>query len=107
MADPRLKKGLELFDQGEYFECHEVVEDLWLETDSNDRYRDLYKGVIRAAAALYQKERGIVSGAGSLAKTSIGYLEKYLPEALGVQATKFIAVMQNLLRDLEKGRRRR
>ena len=90
IIDPRFKKGLELFDQKEYFECHEVIEELWLETPSDDKYRDLYKGVIQAAAAIYQLERGVLSGAKGLFKTSGLYLEKYRPEAMGLNIEGFI-----------------
>ena len=93
--DPRFKKGLELFNQGEYFECHEVIEDLWLETDPKDPYRDLYKGVIQAAAAIYQFDRGILSGAKGLFNTSIEYLESYRPKALGLDVSRLIEGLKN------------
>ena len=88
--DERFEKGLELFNEGEYFECHEVIEELWLETDSKDEYRDLYKGVIQAAAAIYQFERGILSGAIGLFETSIKYLEIYKPKALGLNVARLV-----------------
>ena len=93
-VDIRFKKGLELFDQGEYFECHEVIEDLWLETPESDKNRDLYKGVIQAAAAIYQFDRGILSGAKALFKTSRCYLEKYKSNALGVDVERLIEEMK-------------
>ena len=98
--DYRFKKGLELFNQGEYFECHEVIEALWLETPSEDPYRDLYKGVIQAAAAIYQFERGILSGAISLFETSVKYLEAYKPEALGLKVTPMIQGLQTCFKPL-------
>ena len=93
MIDERFLEGLKLFNEGEFFECHEVIEELWLETDSGDPNRDLYKGVIQAAAALYQFERGILSGAIGLYGTSTAYLEKYSPEALGLNVRKLIDEM--------------
>lgn len=87
--DERFTKGLELFKRREFFECHDVIEALWLETPSDDLYRDLYKGVIQAAAAHYQYERGVLSGARGLFRTSLGYLEKYKPAALGLDVQKF------------------
>ena len=100
--DPRFLKGLELFNHKEYFECHEVIEDLWLQTPEKDAYRDLYKGVIQAAAAIYQWDRGILSGARGLYGTSITYLEKYRPEALGLNTKKFIFEMKSLFLNLER-----
>ena len=87
-------RGLELFNQREFFECHEVIEDLWLKTSAEDTYRDLYKGVIQAAAAIYQLERGVLSGALGLYKTSIVYLEKYKPTALGLNVGRLIEDMK-------------
>lgn len=94
-VDPRFTKGLELFNHGEYFECHEVIEDLWLETSPDDPNRDLYKGVIQAAAAIYQLERGISSGATGLFKTSVKYLEIYRPKALGLDVGKLIQELRD------------
>ena len=89
-VDKRFKKGLELFNKGEYFGCHEVIEELWLETDPRDPYRDLYKGVIQAAAAIYQFERGILSGACGLFNASVGYLKSYQPKSLGLDVDRLI-----------------
>lgn len=100
-VDDRFLKGLHLFEKHEYFECHEVIEDLWLETPIDDNYRDLYKGVIQAAAAIYQKERGIMSGAWGLYKTSIQYLEKYKPEALGLNVDEFIQKLKSHFNELK------
>ena len=99
--DRRWIKGLELFKKKEYFECHEVIENLWLETPKSDAHRELYQGVIQAAAAIYQKERGITSGAKGLAKSSIGYLRKYKPKALGLDVSLVVIQMQNLLKELK------
>ena len=101
-ADPRFLKGLELFNHGEYFECHEVIEDLWLEVPESDPNRDLYKGVIQAAAAIYQWDRQILSGARGLYRTSVKYLEKYRPEALGLNTKKLALEMKLLFADLDR-----
>ncbi|MBI4433002.1 MAG: DUF309 domain-containing protein [Candidatus Omnitrophica bacterium] len=89
---------MRLFRERQFFECHEVIEDLWLETDSHDPARDLYKGVIQAAAAVYQLERGVTSGALGLFRTSVQYLEKYKPEAMGLDVTQFIEELTDYFR---------
>ena len=99
MIDARFLEGLHLFNEKEYFECHEVIEDLWLKTPSDDEWRDLYKGVIQAAASLYQHDRSIHSGAKGLHKTSVGYLEKYKPKALGLNVQKLIDEMNDFYKD--------
>jgi hypothetical protein len=101
-ADPRFLEGLRLFNHGEYFECHEVIEDLWLETPTDDPHRDLYKGVIQAAAAIYQEQRGIESGALGLHKTAVQYLAKYTPEALGLKVTPLIDGLNDYFKHRDK-----
>ena len=102
MVDVRWDQGLRLFDEGKFFECHEAIEALWLETPSDDVHRDLYKGVIQAAASLYQLKRGVLSGAKGLLRTSVAYLEKYRPEALGLDVSQFIDHLRNHFSELEK-----
>jgi len=91
-ADPRFLEGLRLFNEEEFYECHEVIEDLWRET--RDVYRNLYKGLIQAAAAIYLLRRGPQSGARGLYRSSIRYLTPYAPRAMGVNVAR-------LIRDLE------
>ncbi len=100
-VDERFKKGLELFNEKEFFECHEVIEELWLETPEDDPNRDLYKGVIQAAAAIYQFDRGILSGAESLHRTAVAYLKKYKPAALGLDVEKMIEGMDACFADFK------
>lgn len=102
-VDPRFIQGLELFNKKEFFECHEVVEDLWLKTPAEDFYRDLYKGVIQAAAAIYQWQRGIASGAKGLHKSSVQYLKKYRPRSSGLDVAKLIQQMDDFFQEPEKG----
>ena len=50
--DPRFLKGIEEFNQGLFFECHETLEEIWLEEHGEDRA--FYQGIIQIAATLYQ-----------------------------------------------------
>ncbi len=99
VPDSRFIHGLELFDEGDYFECHEVIEALWLRTASDDPYRDLYKGVIQAAAALYQYDRGILTGARGLFRSSVDTLAKYEPRAMGLNVRKLTDEMKACFAD--------
>ena len=98
-VDARFLRGLELFNHREFFESHEVIEELWLETPKTDPNRDLYQGVIQAAAAVYQFQREIHSGARGLYKSSVKYLEKYAPSALGLNVEKLIAGLHRCFKD--------
>lgn len=91
-SDPRFIRGLELFNKRDFFECHEVIEELWLETKP-DSYSNLYKGVIQAASALHQWKRGYLGGAHRLFLSSTEYLKKYEPTVLGLNVAKLVRDM--------------
>jgi hypothetical protein len=54
-------KGLQLFNEGEYFECHEELEDAWNEDSGPGR--DLYRGVLQVGVAYLQIQRSNYRGA--------------------------------------------
>src|SRR5579863_8443751 len=57
-------RGVELFNQRRFFECHEVWEEVW--KPSAGETRRLYQGLIQAAAALHHASRGNRAGALSV-----------------------------------------
>jgi uncharacterized protein len=46
------RRGVELFNQGHYWECHEALEPLWLAAQGLDKH--FYAGIILLAAALHK-----------------------------------------------------
>ncbi len=56
--------GVRLFNEGRFFEAHEVWETLWQAAAGDSR--TLYQGLIQAAAALHHAARGNHAGARSL-----------------------------------------
>src|SRR5262249_34271574 len=62
--DDRYLAGVQLFNAGEYFDAHEVWEDLWHDCPSADRR--FYQSLIQAAVALYHWSRGNRPGAARL-----------------------------------------
>jgi predicted metal-dependent hydrolase len=55
------RRGLELFNHGEYFEAHEVLEAAWNQDGSPGR--ELYRAVLQVAVAYLQIERRNYNGA--------------------------------------------
>jgi predicted metal-dependent hydrolase len=58
---PAAVRGLELFNEGDYYEAHEVLEDAWNEDQGPGR--DLYRAILQVAVAYLQIERGNYAGA--------------------------------------------
>jgi len=84
VSDPRFVESVRLFNEGRYFESHEELEKLWLETPKDDRVRDFYKGFIQCAAAIFLLKRGTRGGAFAVCRTATGYLDRYAPACLGL-----------------------
>ena len=53
--------GIALFNQGEYYRCHDDLEEAWQQDDTPGR--ELYRGILQYGIALYQIERGNYRGA--------------------------------------------
>ncbi|MBI3557333.1 MAG: DUF309 domain-containing protein [Deltaproteobacteria bacterium] len=58
-----LKQGCELFNEEEFFEAHEVWEELWLVEHGRDRV--FVQGLIQVAAHFVHLRKGNWSGAGA------------------------------------------
>ena len=58
----KMAKGLKLFNSGHYWECHEELEDLWL-NDAGDNARYVYWAILQAATALFHFSDDNIEGA--------------------------------------------
>ncbi len=58
-----MKEGLSLFNSTNFWECHEALEDLWMEEASP--LRNIYWAIIQVANALHHEREGNLVGANS------------------------------------------
>ncbi len=79
--DPRYVQGVRLFNDCEFFEAHDVWEELW--ADYHGPSRKFYQGLIQTAVALHHFGNGNIRGAKKLYHGSRNYLEPYRPVHLG------------------------
>jgi len=86
--EPLYLKGIEKFNECDYYESHEVWEELW--TEYRGPSRQFYQGLIQAAVALYHFGNGNIRGARKLHKSVHGYMESYAPEHLGLNVAVFL-----------------
>ena len=63
-VSPTIEEGEALFDQGQYFECHELLEEIWMKSKGN--YKLLLQGLIQAAAGFHKLGAGELEGAKKL-----------------------------------------
>lgn len=90
--DPRYLAGILFFNARDFFEAHEVWEDLW--ADCQGPERKFYQGLIQAAVGLYHFGNGNVRGAAKLYRTSRAYMEAYGSPFLGLDSAAFWAQME-------------
>jgi predicted metal-dependent hydrolase len=88
---PLYLKGIEYFNQCDFFESHEAWEELW--TEEQGPSRKFLQGLIQAAVALHHFGNGNIRGAKKLYYGSHGYLVPYQPSHMGLNVERFLADM--------------
>ncbi len=64
----KMEEGVQLFNEQKYWECHESLEDVWME-DRNDQARNVYWAVIQVAAAcIHYRDDKIIGAQGMIKK---------------------------------------
>ena len=86
--DPRYLEGIEHFNKCDFYEAHEVWEELWADTQGEPRR--FYQGLIQAAVALYHSGNGNIRGAKKLFNSSRDYLAPYGPKHKGLDLQTFL-----------------
>ena len=75
-------EGIDLFNEGKFFECHEAWEEVWKRSDGDEKL--FYQGIIQAAVAILQAQRGNLTGAASLYCKASAKLDHLPPEHMGL-----------------------
>ncbi|WP_044642085.1 DUF309 domain-containing protein [Risungbinella massiliensis] len=84
----------------DYFECHEVLEDLWLECG-----RDIfYQGLLQVAVALYHHRNGNVGGARKMLLAAKRKLALYPSTWEGVDLADLLSKIEQYQDQMENGK---
>jgi predicted metal-dependent hydrolase len=92
MPEDRFLAGIDLFNRGEFFEAHEVWEELWMDCPAAERR--FVQALIQAAVALYHFERGNHTGAARLFQSGRRYMEPFRPVHRGLDVAAFWKQME-------------
>ncbi|MDK8188573.1 DUF309 domain-containing protein [Paenibacillus sp. UMB7766-LJ446] len=77
----------------DYFECHEVLEELWLERDRDS----LYKGLLQIAVGLYHFRNANLRGGRMMLQSSVDLLKSYPETARGIALGRLVQEVQELV----------
>src|SRR4029077_11926533 len=90
--DPRYLAGILFFNEQDYFEAHEVWEDLWAASTGPERR--FYQGLIQAPVALFHCATGTLRGAVRLSHSSRDYMARFGSPYLGLDTADFWRQME-------------
>ncbi len=95
--DARYLEGIRLFNAGEFFDAHEVWEELWHESLGPERR--FIQGLIHATVCAYHAYRGNLRGAARLFASGQKYMLQYPDPFWGLEVAKFWQEMATFLGD--------
>ncbi len=101
--DPRFLHGAELFNRGEFFDAHEVWEDVWREVPLE--HKKFLQGLIQIAVALHHYSRGNVIGARSLLARADANLALYPATYAGISVADVRRQLAGARNAVEHGQR--
>ena len=90
--EPLYLQGIEYFNRCDFFEAHEVWEEVWQEYQGPSR--KFYQGLIQVAVCLHHFGNGNTRGARKLYHSSRNYLEPYQPTHMGLDVSKLLSEME-------------
>jgi uncharacterized protein len=96
--DPRYLEGIEHFNKCDFYEAHEVWENLWADTQGPSRR--FFQGLIQVAVCLHHFGNGNIRGARKLYVGCRGYLEDYRPMYQGLNLDKLLDQLEICCREI-------
>ncbi len=95
-----LERAIEQFNRGEYYQCHDTLEAIWMEAVEPDK--TFYQGILQIAVACYHLERNNWRGAVMLLGEGIKKLREYEPEYRQIAVEELVRQSYELLMALQK-----
>ena len=92
------REGIRLFNEEEFFECHDVLEELWSETTGPDR--KFLQGLIQASIALFHFGNENFGGAKKLFLSARKNLDPFGKEFMGIRLAEFLHDFQQCFQEL-------
>lgn len=93
-------QGVEEFNQGEFYACHDTLEALWM--DSSEPQKTFYQGILQIAVALYHLGNHNWRGAVTLLGEGIRRLGYYQPTYAEIDVDALVGQSTQLLQALQQ-----
>lgn len=102
MDEAGFRHGVELFNAGEFFEAHEVLEDVWRAAPAPEK--KFLQGLIQIAVAFVHYQRGNFVGAMSLSARGSRNLSHYDAQFGGLMVAALLTDVSTWRSALDGGR---
>lgn len=89
-----LHRGIALFNRDDYFEAHEVLEDVW--RAAAPEQKQFLQGLVQIAVALHHYSRANLAGAGSVLRRAIGNLSQPCPLAANFDLPTLLSALDEV-----------
>lgn len=100
-APDSLKKGIDQFNQREFYACHDTLEAIWMEAETAEK--PFYQGILQIAVGFYHLGNLNWRGGAILLGEGINRLRRFEPSYQGVvvdtlvdQATDWLTLIQTV-----------
>lgn len=97
---PLVMEGIELFNERNYYQCHEVLEDAW--NNEQGPVRVMYQGILQIGVACYHVQNKNWRGAMKVLERGIPKAGRFAPSCMGIDIAALLAearaIHQELLR---------
>jgi predicted metal-dependent hydrolase len=84
---------IEKFNDREFYECHDLLEEIWMEDKSNK----FLQGLLQLAVGLYHFECGNIKGARWMFKNARKYLSSYAPVHWSLDVNGVLSYIESCL----------
>src|SRR5438093_1596623 len=101
VSETERRRGIDLFNAGEFYECHEVLEDVWRPSRGAQRF--FLQALIHFAVGFYHHQQGNPAGAELQLRKGLRKLAGYLPAFEGVDTARLYRDGQMTLQTILAG----
>ena len=96
-----LREGIRLFNAAQFFDCHEVLEQAWLEASGPQKM--FLQGLIQVAVSLYHLRQENFAGARRLLAAGLKKLSEAAPQPAAIDVAGLLQALEPLQEGLQSG----
>jgi len=96
-----IEKGVQEFNSGKFFECHDTLEEIW--RGIRGPARDFFRGLIQVSVGFYHLRNANLLGAPSQLEKALKNLAPYGDRYAGVELANLHSEVQSWLERIQKG----